>query len=156
MFTPEEIKYDNKHYKYIKFTAGNRKMLKVSHVIDDLFLRSEWNCRWNDRELKTYISTKKGWRLISMFCREVFNPFIDSVGVQRKSSAQKYSPSKLWNYFLYLTSWKIEFNLGQKEITKLLLCVTSWKMSLLIFSTIFALCHSHTGWNAVARAAERW
>jgi sparc/osteonectin, cwcv and kazal-like domains proteoglycan (testican) len=24
-FTPEDIKYDNKHYKYIRFSAGNRK-----------------------------------------------------------------------------------------------------------------------------------
>jgi hypothetical protein len=24
-FTPEDIKYDNKHYKYIKFTANNRQ-----------------------------------------------------------------------------------------------------------------------------------
>lgn len=28
-FTPEDIKYDNKHYKYIKFTASNRKKDEV-------------------------------------------------------------------------------------------------------------------------------
>lgn len=26
-FTPEDIKYDNKHYKYIKFTANDRKVV---------------------------------------------------------------------------------------------------------------------------------
>lgn len=53
------------------------------------------------------------------------------VGVMRKSLT--------WNYFLS-TSLRRKLNLSKKEIAKLLLCVTSWKISLLIFSlahTIF-------------------
>lgn len=30
-FTPEDIKYDNKHYKYIKFTSGNGKTVSVEN-----------------------------------------------------------------------------------------------------------------------------
>lgn len=29
MFTPEDIKYDNKHYKYIKFTASEIKAVSI-------------------------------------------------------------------------------------------------------------------------------
>jgi hypothetical protein len=31
-FTPEDIKYDNKHYKYIKFTSGNRKTVSCFSI----------------------------------------------------------------------------------------------------------------------------
>ena len=35
-FTPEDIKYDNKHYKYIKFTSGNRKMVSFFQEYCDM------------------------------------------------------------------------------------------------------------------------
>lgn len=58
-FTPEDIKYDNKHYKYIKFTANNRKSVSAVANISFLFC--------------FLLSSQRNWiSFLSRFCFEVF------------------------------------------------------------------------------------